>query len=159
MMFPKNAIPTQFFDFDVYQFPDNELIDKIVRGLNKKQFLIIFSCPEEEEKELTPYLQKILTALGVQMDEDTHYLNLTAGNEINLSHFLQHSATKKILLFGIQPHLLSLNIQIPPYTVFPFLGYKWLWADPLGDIFAERNQTTRPKAAALWTALNILKQD
>ena len=27
-MFPKNAIPTQFFDFDVYQFPDNELIDK-----------------------------------------------------------------------------------------------------------------------------------
>ena len=158
-MFPKNAIPTQFFDFDVYQFTDNELIDKMVRGLNKKQFLIIFSCPEEEEKELTPYLQKILTALGVQMDDDTHYLNLPPGNEINLSHFLQHTATRKILLFGIQPNLLSLNIQIPPYTVFPFLGYKWLSADPLGDIFTERNQATRPKAAALWTALNILKQD
>jgi hypothetical protein len=158
-MFPKNAIPTQFFDFDVYQIPDNELVDKIVKGFNKKQFLIIFSCPEEEEKELTPYLHKILTALGVQMDDDTHYLNLPPGNEINLSHFLQHTATRKILLFGIQPHLLSLNIQIPPYTVFPFLGYKWLWADPLGDIFAERNQATRPKAAALWTSLNILKQD
>ena len=158
-MFPKNAIPPDFFDFDIYQFPDNELVDKIVRGLNKKQFLIIFSCPEKEETELTPYLQKILTALSVQMDEDTHYLNLPAGTEINLSHFLQHSATKKILLFGIQPHLLSLNIQIPPYTVFPFLGCKWLCADPLEAIFAERNQTIRPKAAALWTALNILKKD
>ena len=30
MMFPKNAIPTQFFDFDVYQFPDNELVEKMV---------------------------------------------------------------------------------------------------------------------------------
>jgi len=97
--------------------------------------------------------------LGTQMEVDTHYLNLPPGTEINLSHFLLHKATRKILLFGIQPHLLSLNIQIPPYTVFPFLGCKWLWADPLGDIFAERNQTNRPKAAALWTALNILKKD
>ena len=158
-MFPKNAISPDFFDFDMYQFPENEIVDKVVRGLNKEQFLIIFSCPEEEEKELHPYLQKILTALGTQMDEDTHYLNLPPGTEINLSHFLLYRATRKILLFGIQPHLLSLNIQIPPYTIFPFLGYKWLCADPLEAIFAERNQTIRPKAAALWTALNILKKD
>ena len=131
----------------------------MVRSLNKEQFLIIFSCPEEDEKELNPYLQKILTALGVEMDNDTHYLNLPPGTEINLSHFLLHTATRKILLFGIQPHLLSLNIQIPPYTIFPFLGCKWLCADPLEAIFAERNQTIRPKAAALWTALNILKKD
>jgi hypothetical protein len=158
-MFPKNAVTPDFFDFDMYQFPDNELVEKMVRGLNKEQFLIIFSCPEEDEKELNPYLQKILTAMGTQMEVDTHYLNLPLGTEIKLSHFLQHTATGKILIFGIQPHQLSLNIQIPPYTVFPFLGCKWLWADPLGDIFAERNQTTRPKAAALWTALNILKKD
>jgi hypothetical protein len=158
-MFPENAISPDFFDFDMYQIPDNELVEKIVRGLNNEQFLIIFSCSEEDEKELNPYLQKILTALGTQMEVDTHYLNLPPGTEINLSHFLLHTATRKILLFGIQPHLLSLNIQIPPYTVFPFLGRKWLWADPLGDIFAERNQTNRPKAAALWTALNILKKD
>lgn len=158
-MFPKNAIPPEFLDFDIYQFPDNELVEKIVRGLNKEQFLIIFSCPEEDEKELNPYLQKILTALGVEMDNDTHYLNLPLGTAFNLSHFLLKKATGKILLFGIQPHLLSLNIQIPPYTVFPFLGCKWLWADPLGEIFAERIQTTRPKAAALWTALSILNKD
>ena len=158
-MFPENAISPDFFDFDMYQIPDNELVEKMVRGLNKEQFLIIFSCPEEDEKELNPYLQKILIALGVQMDNDTHYLNLPPGTEINLSHFLLHTATRNILLFGIQPHLLSLNIQIPPYTVFPFLGCRWLWADPLGAIFAERNQTIRPKAAALWTALNILKKD
>jgi len=158
-MFPENAISPDFFDFDMYQIPDNELVEKIVRGLNNEQFLIIFSCSEEDEKELNPYLQKILTALGTQMEVDTHYLNLPPGTEINLSHFLLHTATRKILLFGIQPHLLSLNIQIPPYTVFPFLGCKWLWADPLGDIFAERNQKNIPKAAALWTTLNILKKD
>jgi hypothetical protein len=63
-MFPENAISPDFFDFDMYQIPDNELVEKIVRGLNNEQFLIIFSCSEEDEKELNPYLQKILTALG-----------------------------------------------------------------------------------------------
>jgi hypothetical protein len=158
-MFLKNAITPGFFDFDIYQFPDNELVDKLVRGSNKEQFLIIFSCPEEDEKELNPYLQKILLAMGTQMEADTHYLNLPLGTELNLSYFLEHTLTKKILIFGIQPHHLSLNIQIPPYTVFPFLRYKWLWADSLEAIYAERNQASRPKAAALWTALNVLKKD
>ena len=63
-MFPKTAIPSDFFDFDIYQFPDNELVEKMVRGLNKEQFLIIFSCPEEDEKELNPYLHKILILLN-----------------------------------------------------------------------------------------------
>lgn len=158
-MFPKSALPTQFIDFDIYQLTENELVDKIVKGSNNKQFLIIFSCPEEEEKDLIPYLQKILTAVGVQMDADTHYLNLPLGTSMNLSHFLLHRSTKKVLLFGIQPNVLSLNIQMPPHIVFPFLGCKWLWSDALGEIFAERNQTTRPKAAALWTALSILNKD
>lgn len=129
----------------MYQFPDNELIEKMVRGLNKEHFLIIFSCPEEDEKELRPYLQKILTAMGTQMEVDTHYLNLPLGTEINLSHFLKHTATKKVLTFGIQPHLLSLNIQILPYTVFPFLGCKWLWADPLELFMQKETKQTDPK--------------
>jgi hypothetical protein len=60
---------------------------------------------------------------------------------------------------GIKPELLGLNMQIPPYAVFPFLEKKWLWADSLLEIFLERKETIRPKAGALWTALNSMQKD
>jgi len=153
------SLPFPFLDFDIYQFPENEDIKKYIKGLNRKQILIIFNSSSKEEEELILYLQKILAAISIQLDEDTLYMNLPKEMKISISHLINSNGITKILLFGISPELLSLNIQIPPYAVFPFLEKKWLWADNLAEIFLERKQTNRPKAGALWTSLNIMHKD
>lgn len=148
-----------FLDFNVYQIRENEQIKEFVKGLNKQQFLIIFNSSTDEEKDLLPYLQKILSAISIQLEEDTLYLNLPKDKEICISHLVNSYGIIKILILGIKPELLGLNMQIPPYAVFPFLEKKWLWADSLLEIFLERKETIRPKAGALWTALNSMQKD
>jgi len=154
-----NAQSSQFLDFDIYQFPENELIDQHLKGSNGKQFLIILHCTEAEEKDLIPYLQKIMGSISIQLEEDTHYINLPKNMNLNISHLIHLYGFNKILLFGIAATSLSLNIQPPVYTVFSFMGKKWLSADALPDIFSERKQTNRPKAGALWNVLSIMQQD
>lgn len=153
-----SSLPTSFFDTNIYQIPENEFIIDYIKGLNKKQYLIIFNCSSEEEKDLIPYLQKILSAISVQLEEDTLYLNLPDEKKISISHLIKINPVNKILIFGIKPEVLSLNIQVPTYTVFPFLEKKWLWSDSLLEIFLEKKVTNRPKAGALWTALNELNK-
>ena len=158
-MTDNSSLAFPFLDFDIYQFPENEHINSLIKGLNRQQFLIIYNSTIELEEELITYLQKILAAISIQLKEDTLFLNLPKEMKISISHLINSNGITKILLFGISPELLSLNIQIPPYAVFPFLEKKWLWADNLLDIFLERQQTNRPKAGALWTALNTMQKD
>jgi hypothetical protein len=159
MMTAHSAPMNHFHDFDMYQIIENESVNIHLKGTNKQQFLIIFRSPAAEEKELIPYLQKILSAISIQLEEDTLYLNLPDGKELCISHLIKTHGISKILVFAIQPKLLCLNLQITEHRVFSFLGSKWLWAESLSAIFSERTEKNRPKAGALWTGLKELLKD
>jgi hypothetical protein len=154
-----NAQSIRFLDFDIYQIPENEPISQYLRGSNRKQFLIILHCSEEEEKDLIPYLEKILSTISIQLTEDTHYIILPKLTTIAIHQIIRRYGINKIMVFGIEPGALRLNITFPYYSVFSFIGKKWLIADALQTIFLERKEKKRPKAEALWNALTVLQHE
>ncbi len=144
-----------FRNINIFVFPENQ--DQALRlaGQNKKAVLIIFRAGEMSD-QLLPFLGKVLGALQLDLEEDTHHIDITTHAPISFSLLSSRHAYKKAIIFGVQPEELGLRINARPYLPFRLGGTHFLFADELKDIYQERQEGKKKMAASLWKALQSI---
>ncbi|MCB0560878.1 MAG: hypothetical protein H6573_30480 [Lewinellaceae bacterium] len=141
-------------DFSLFPLSDWRQFNERLSGNNARRVLIVLERLESDS-ELMDFLGKILSAVQLNLEEDTLLLRLTKGENISFSRLSQVQPVRYVLLFGIAPRQLGLHFSLPPGQPMRFGETYFLHTSALLDIFEERKAKARPKAGALW---NNLKQ-
>ena len=142
-------------DFYLFPLSDWRQLNERLSGNNARHVLIVLEH-RESDSELTDFLGKILSAVKLNLQEDTFLLKLTKGENISFSNFSQVQPVRHVLLFGIAPRQLGLHFSLPLNQPMRLGDTVFLFTHPILDIFEERKAESRPKAGALWKNLKQL---
>ncbi|MBK8556653.1 MAG: hypothetical protein IPL65_13180 [Lewinellaceae bacterium] len=97
------------------------------------------------------FLTKVLAAVQINLEQDTLFVPLKQGETHGIAAALKAKQPERVLVFGLPPLALQLNLQVPKYQPFDFYNCSWLWADTLAQIEQDKALKTR-----LWQALQQL---
>lgn len=146
-----------FFDFPFIPAPEPCLPESRISGLGQKGVFCIVLCPEGQDPEaLKSFLGKVLGAAKIGLHEDTYTLLLQESEAISFSSLQRGLNIKTLLLFGLPPQKAGLGFALPLYQPALFGGARFLAADPLHDILAERQAGGKAMSGKLWTGLKTL---
>jgi hypothetical protein len=143
-------LKNSYLDYKVFAVSDTSKINEKLSGANQKHILIVSS--EDDDAEMVAFLEKILTAVKIQLPSDCLMLRgMDSSDFPAFSNIVKEHKIQKILVFGFKPSDLGLVFQTPPYFITEILDYNFLFVDNLSVIF---KQVERKKA--LWDNLQIL---
>lgn len=142
-------------DFHLFPLSDWRQANERLSGNNARHVLVVTEQQQGNE-ELTDFLGKILSAVKLNLVEDTLLLKLTRRENISFSDLSRHHSIRQVLLFGIEPRQLGLHFSLPLNVPMSFGGRFFLYTYPLALLFEERTADSRPKAASLWKNLKQL---
>lgn len=100
----------------------------------------------DETKEM---LSKMLGAIKREVERTT--ICTTHADQVSISDLLSAHKINALLVFGINPAHLGLNISIPPYQVVDMEGLKIILSHPLTTILNDK-----AKKISLWQCLQTL---
>lgn len=149
---------SDFLDFHLFSLTDWRQMENRLSGGNRRGVLLVID-QQDDQKELTDFLGKILSAVQIDMEEDALLLKITKGENISFSHFARAHTVHHALLFGVPPRQLGLHFAPPPQHPIAFGGRYFLYTSALQALFEEREAPSRPLAAALWKNLKKLFPD
>jgi hypothetical protein len=141
-----------FKDTDIFSLPEAQKQELELLGNNQKAILVVLRVTEWNQAMHT-FLGKILGAVQVNVDEDTHCLNITNHASISFSQLHQKHPYQRVICFGLKPKELGLNIEETMYRPFTLSDVQWLFAHNLQTIYEERQEGKKQMAGALWKAL------
>jgi hypothetical protein len=133
----------------LFSIPENSMLEQAKGGFAKRVFVAIQSEPAFPEN--INFLSKILTAAGLNLEQDTMFAELDPDPKTSFLPLVKEKQAECILVFGITPKQLGLNINCPLYQPFDFYGTTFLFADSLSRL--EPDKTLKAK---LWQALQQL---
>jgi hypothetical protein len=122
--------------------PESDIL-RTAQGQFSKKIMIV-STPLIS----TDFCSKVLAAAQIDLQKDTKICSLPAMSSVSLVSETAKISPQKILVFGLEPKRLGLNILPTLYEVFHFAGITWLFAEALDTIEADRT-----KKGQLWLAL------
>lgn len=144
---------TSFFNFTVFVLPEGEAASPKGHGANAKGMLIVYEARPEQANELQAFLAKILQAVQYDLPRDAYTIHKTPQLPLSLSQWIQEEGFKHVLLFGIPPSALDLEVDLSPYQPLMEQNCTFLPADDLSDIYWERQEGGKEKSVRLWTML------
>lgn len=110
----------------------------------------LFVCVENDyNEEVQKMVVGMVKAINLEMDKDIKILQIPKGEETII--FSPSSKLKKIMIFGLDPKRLGLNIVIKPYKIYNFETTSVVLCHKLEAI---RNDKT--KKMTLWKLLQHL---
>lgn len=124
-----------------------ENVMAIAEGGFARQVLAIV-CNEESFAEGNLFLEKVLTAAGLNLQQDVALAAVAPGSAVSLFPFPEHKRPQVILVFGIEPKDLGLRIESAWYVPTDFYGTVFLFAHKLSEL-----QPDTGKKGELWRAL------
>lgn len=140
----------QNFHFNYYQVDSLAVPSQEMTGAFEKKFLILMEVEDENEPN-TILLKNILNAINIEFPTDVKIGYLASDQSYQLLSFLQSHQPKTILIFGLQPKILSLNIAFRPYDLIQLHECQWIFADSLSKISQDKLLKKN-----LWEALKRL---
>jgi hypothetical protein len=139
-----------YLDYKVFAVSDTSKINEKLSGNNGKHILIVTS--EDDDVEMVAFLEKILTAVKIQIEADCLILRgMDSSDFPSFSNIVKDHMIEKIIVFGFKPSDLGLVFQTPQYFITEILDYKFLFVDNLSSIFKQVE-----KKKALWDNLQLL---
>jgi hypothetical protein len=141
-----------YLDYKVFVVSDTSKINEKLSGDNGKYILIVTS--EDDDAEMVTFLEKILTAVKIQLQTDCLILRgMDSSDFPSFSDIVKNHKIDKALVFGFKASDLGLVFQTPQYFITEILDYKFLFVDNLSIIFKQVE-----KKKALWDNLQLLFQ-
>ena len=140
-----NEFPFQHIK--LYRTIAESKFELVAIGNENSENLIIIK--QGYEKEILDYLQKILTSVGLDLNNDVLIITLKHGENLKISKLPHH----KILVFGIEPKILGLFIEWELNSLIRIGDKKLIFSNDLTDIFAERVKKDRKMALMLWNSM------
>ena len=134
-----------FLDFKIISLSDTQkLIGQCTGNADKGIFI---SYPTNDEP-MIDFLAKILSAVKLDLHSDVLILRKTPNNDFSFSSFSQEINIQKVILFGIHPQAIGLQINYQKYHPIKLNDCLFVFADELTAISA--NQQLKK---LLWNAL------
>ena len=142
------SLKLNFFNAPIYSCKD--ISSQIqTTGNNSKGILVI--CQNFNNSEISDFLKKILAAVNTDIDVDCALLDIKYDTEITWSELMRSKKQEKVLLFGIEPAQLGLNLKLVKYQLLNWNGMKILYSDSLEHVLADKN-----KKGFLWRELQLM---
>ena len=118
-------------------------------GNNKKQVVIIVNYQDSLyiPDDKLAFLTTILTACKLNL-ADIALLNFANAGKVLYKDFFETVPAKSVILFGVQPDMLSVPMNFPFFQVQHFDNVNYLSSPPLEEI--EKDKTLKGN---LWTSL------
>jgi len=124
---------SQFVDYDL--FPVEEIkktSNQIVGGIAKH--LLIVKNSADSAPDLVAFLAKILAAVKFDLAQDAGTLDITPDRRTSLVSVCQNADIKDVIIFGIQPQALGLNIGVVKNHPTSISGIQFIFTDSLSDM-------------------------
>jgi hypothetical protein len=121
-----------------------------VSGAFARRILILGSRGTAEDPTRS-FLIKILSAVQINLEKDTLFVEYPDQSYIPLAPLLKEKQPETVLVFGIPPKLLCLALHPPLYQPLDFYGATWLWSDALPQI-----ENNKDKKMQLWRAMQVM---
>ena len=139
----------------VYPISDaNPKMNQVVPvGGGKKGLGIVFFADDQQKEALIAFLDKIITAIGYQLQTDCWLWIAASSSPIDWRSTLEEYPLKKIIAFGMVPEQLNLAFPYQPFVVEKQKKIQYLFTPPLLQIYTERQSGDKTKASQLWQAL------
>jgi hypothetical protein len=136
-----------FLGFKIFATSDQEF--KEIASDQSKEFtsLVVYE-PTADIEVLEIFLSNILTAAKLDLSKDVCLLKITAETGFSYIKFKTKVPIEKVILFGISPIKLGINLDLKLYTPMVFQNCIFLLADHLAIIQADVN-----KKRELWACL------
>ena len=142
----KHALNQFSMDIKVFSIPE------ISTTLDVSKRIWVVCDTSADTEDLHTFLKKILSAVKVDMDKQVLQIFPNNTEPTNLEPLFKQSMPAKVLLFGVLPSTIGLNLNLTLYEVTSFRNLEILWAEKLSDI--ENNQD---KKRQLWTSLQLIQ--
>ncbi|MCS6929035.1 MAG: hypothetical protein NZM43_06015 [Saprospiraceae bacterium] len=120
---------------------------QVVRGDFQKQVAVI-ALDEPSKGDKTAFLEKILTAVGLDLHKDTLFAAIQPNRISGLGCFLREKQPRVVLVFGVAPRDLGMQIELFEYQPIKFHQAIFLRAHALAIL-----ETNREFKGRLWNAL------
>jgi hypothetical protein len=126
----------------------------VMQGANGRGIGVIFL--HKEGYDAYPYLEKLLTAAKIELRRDTSYLETTAEAAPPFSKLIRAYPLQYLLVFGIPPDALGLNVNWGYHVPLSLNGITLLFAHPLAVYETESKQGVSTNRAPMWYAVKQL---
>jgi hypothetical protein len=133
----------------IYLAPEQSVLEGAEGSFARKALILVQAEPEFAGNR--DFLTKVLSAVQLDLERDALLATATPGTALRLMPDLRKNQTEYVLVFGIPPAQLGLNIETSLYRTVFFYGIHWLFADKLSAL-----EPDRAKKGLLWTALKQL---
>ncbi len=139
-----DVLKSGILDFEV--FPVDDKAFGLVEGLAEGKILVMIGYTDRPTEE--PFLHKILGAVKLNPEKDVVKWSVMPGQKLSLTPISAGQRGGKILMFGLEPKALGMNLAQMTYTVQQIGPMEVLLADSLKAIAADP-----AKKRQLWAAL------
>ena len=116
-------------------------------GFSRRVWVLVCADPARQ-KQNRDFLSKVLSAAQLNLEKDTLFAEIPASLPVHFSTDLKNKTPEQVLVFGLAPAQLGLNIAAPLYSPVSFYGVTWLFADAPGVLEPDKN-----RKGLLWAAL------
>lgn len=133
----------------LFHAPDRSVLEFASGGFAQRILLIALSEPENAGAQ--DFLTKILAAARLNLQKDTLFAQIPAGEPVTVLPAIKHKHAEHILVFGLPPGRIGIVADIPLYQPQLFYGATFLFADALSVL-----EPDKARKGKLWQALQQL---
>jgi len=130
----------------IYKTATKSLLEIASGGFSKRVFVVVQMEPEHPGN--LDFLKKILLASGLDFEKDTLFAETKDAEPTTILSVLKSKHPDQVLVFGVSPGQIGLNIQAPYYRPVVFCGTTFLFSEKLSAIESDKTRKTN-----LWQAL------
>jgi len=133
----------------LFPLPELNVMFKTHGGFARQVLAIVRK--EDHRTEGNDFLDKILTAAGLKLEQDVALAVLEPALNVSIFPFPEGKRPEVILVFGFTPQELGLRLDAAMYTPIDFYGALFLFAHKSTEL-----QPDVDKKSQLWRALQLV---
>lgn len=130
----------------VYKIATKSLLEIASGGYSRRVFVVLQAEPEHPGN--LDFLKKILMAAGLDFEKDTLFAETKDSEPTTILSVLKSKHPNQVLVFGVSPGQIGLNVQAAFYRPVVFYGTTFLFSEKLSSIEPDKTRKTN-----LWQAL------
>ncbi len=142
-----DILSSDFLDFEIFGLSDENILQIEKDQSNQSKSLVVYHADNGEDG-LQDFLTNILTAVKLDTSKDVSIVKVTDKTGISFIRAKTITTIEKMIIFGIAPNQLGINLDIRKYVPLDFQGCTFLYADTLSEV---KNDVNKKKA--LWASL------
>jgi hypothetical protein len=130
----------------LFQVPEGDFVEHMGQQLSRKTW-VCHNADDDLGQSLV-FLGKIMAAVQLDLSQAVCICPVDSAMGVPIIKGITAYKPKQVIVFGVNPGLLGLNVAVQSYQALNFYGTDWIFADALSKIEADKDLKGK-----LWTAM------